>query len=94
MFKGRNPDRVRHLGSGLLHLGFLLFALDFIIFQNHPSHMLAYWVSFACITLGTFFSHYSVELGGPMAPDEEADENLEEGLSPGEASIEPLTAQD
>ena len=50
------------LGSGLLHLGFVVFVLDFILLQEWPPHLAIFWISAALISLGSLFSFYSPEI--------------------------------
>lgn len=50
------------LGSGLLHLGFVVFLFDFILLRGLSSHIAIFWVSAALIALGSLLSFYSSEI--------------------------------
>jgi hypothetical protein len=50
------------LGSGLLHLGFVVFLFDFILLQGFSSHIAIFWVSAVLISLGSLLSFYSSEI--------------------------------
>ncbi len=44
-------------GSGLLHLGIILFIFDFIVFSA-KIHLMVFWISLILITLGMIFLFY------------------------------------
>jgi len=50
------------LGSALLHLGFVVFALDLLLIKNTQSHLDVFWLATALITLGSVLSFYSKEI--------------------------------
>jgi hypothetical protein len=50
------------LGSALLHLGFVLFALDLLAVREVQSHLGIFWLSTILITLGSIFCFYSREM--------------------------------
>lgn len=54
--------RLVKTGSGLLHMGFLLFALVVVALQHSPWMLLAFWVSALCIIGGTVLSFYAARL--------------------------------
>jgi hypothetical protein len=61
--------RLVKTGSGLLHMGFLLFALVVAVLQQSPWMLLVFWLSALCIIVGTLLSFYAGKLvRGPSAP--------------------------
>jgi hypothetical protein len=55
--------RVTRVGSGLLHMGFLLFALVVVALQTSPWMLPVFYAAAALITIGTVLSFYA----GPVA---------------------------
>lgn len=56
------------LGSGLLHLGFVVFLLDFILLREWTPHLAIFWISAALISLGSLLSFYSPEISRLFRP--------------------------
>jgi hypothetical protein len=56
--------RLVKTGSGLLHMGFLLFALVVVALQQSPWMLLVFWLSALCIAVGTMLSFYAGKLVG------------------------------
>jgi len=54
------------LGSALLHLGFVVFALDLVVIRDIRSHLGIFWLSTALITLGSILSFYPRELASVL----------------------------
>lgn len=54
--------RLTKLGSGMLHLGFILFALVVAVMQRSSLMMPAFWVATALLMGGTLLSFYSGRL--------------------------------
>jgi hypothetical protein len=54
--------RLVKTGSGLLHMGFLLFALVVAALQQSPWMLLVFWLSALCIVVGTLLSFYAAKL--------------------------------
>lgn len=54
-----SEGRVTKIGSGLLHLGFLLFALVVVALQESPEMLRVFWASALFITGGTVLSFYA-----------------------------------
>lgn len=50
------------IGSALLHLGLIIFLLDFILLGNSPSHLDIFWIATALIGVGMVLCFYSTEL--------------------------------
>lgn len=50
------------LGSALLHLGFVIFALDMLLIKDMQNHLNVFWFATVLITGGTILSFYSREL--------------------------------
>jgi len=66
--------RLTKTGSGLLHLGFILFAIVVVALQRSTLLMPAFWTSTVLIVGGTALSFYSSRLSwhrGPRAPEGE-----------------------
>lgn len=51
--------RLTKLGSGLLHLGFILFALVIAALQNSPFMLPVFWTSAVLVTAGTALSFWA-----------------------------------
>ena len=47
------------VGSSLIHLGFILFVLDFIFLNSLEIHLAIFWTSAISISLGCIFTFYS-----------------------------------
>ncbi len=54
------------LGSSLLHLGFVVFALDLVAIKEIQTHLIVFWVSTTLIILGSVLSFYSRELSSAL----------------------------
>jgi len=66
--------RLTKTGSGLLHLGFIVFAIVVVALQQSTLLMPAFWTSTVLIVGGTALSFYSSRLSwhrGPRAPEGE-----------------------
>ena len=64
------------LGSGLLHLGTVLFLYDVLILSvSDISHALVFWSATALITLGMILSFYQKEWSSLFRPTREAQES-------------------
>ncbi len=50
------------LGSALLHLGFVLFALDLAALNESPLHITLFWAAALLMTAGTALAFYSEEI--------------------------------
>lgn len=50
-------------GSSMLHLGFVVFVLDFVSFRTSDLHLSIFWVATLLITIGTVLSFYPGEVG-------------------------------
>ncbi len=50
------------IGSALLHLGFILFLLDFMLISESGYNPLIFWSSLAFVSIGMILSFYSQEL--------------------------------
>ncbi|MFC1855447.1 hypothetical protein ACFL2A_02740 [Thermodesulfobacteriota bacterium] len=50
------------LGSSLVHLGFILFVLDFMFLNSLEIHMTIFWLSTVSISLGCLFTFYTSSL--------------------------------
>lgn len=50
------------LGSALLHLGFVVFALDLLVVREIQSHLGVFWLATVLITLGSVLCFYSREI--------------------------------
>jgi len=57
---------VVQLGSALLHLGFVVFAIDLVIIKDIQSHLGVFWFSTVLITLGTILSFYPREIASVL----------------------------
>lgn len=60
----RGPSYLTHgrltkTGSGLLHLGFIVFAIVVVALQKSPLMLPVFWVSAVLVTLGTVLAFYS-----------------------------------
>jgi hypothetical protein len=51
------------VGSSLIHLGFILFVLDFIKLNDLEIHLIIFWISTISITLGCIFTFYTPSFG-------------------------------
>ncbi len=47
------------VGSSMIHLGFILFVLDFIFLNSLKIHLTIFWISAIAISLGCIFTFYS-----------------------------------
>ena len=54
------------LGSSLLHLGFVVFALDLVAIKEIQAHLIVFWASTALIITGSILSFYSRELSSAL----------------------------
>lgn len=54
--------RLTRLGSGLLHLGFIVFAIVVVALQSSPFMQPVFWTSAVLVTLGTAMSFYADRL--------------------------------
>ena len=50
-------------GSSMLHLGTVIFVLDFVSFRTSDLHLSVFWVATILITVGTVLSFYPGEAG-------------------------------
>ncbi|HEY3374434.1 MAG TPA: hypothetical protein VGK02_05150 [Candidatus Aquicultor sp.] len=50
------------LGSSLLHLGFVVFAIDLLVVKDMRNHLAVFWFSTGLITVGCVLSFYAREL--------------------------------
>ena len=50
-------------GSSMLHLGTVIFVLDFVSFRTSDLHLSVFWVATILITVGTVLSFYPGEVG-------------------------------
>ncbi|MDF1531638.1 MAG: hypothetical protein P1P72_04875 [ANME-2 cluster archaeon] len=50
-------------GSSMLHLGTVVFVLDFVSFRTSDLHLSIFWVATILITVGTLLSFYPGEVG-------------------------------
>ncbi|MCL7414842.1 MAG: hypothetical protein M8349_02110 [ANME-2 cluster archaeon] len=50
-------------GSSMLHLGTVIFVLDFVSFRTSDLHLSVFWVATILITIGTVLSFYPGEAG-------------------------------
>lgn len=50
-------------GSSMLHLGSVVFVLDFVSFRTSDLHLSIFWVATLLITIGTVLSFYPGEVG-------------------------------
>ncbi len=50
-------------GSSMLHLGTVIFVLDFVTFRTSDLHLSVFWVATILITVGTVLSFYPGEVG-------------------------------
>ena len=50
------------VGSSLIHLGFILFVLDFIVIQYTRLHLYIFWLSTIALSGGCFISFYVPDL--------------------------------
>ncbi|MFA5844681.1 MAG: hypothetical protein WC971_07615 [Coriobacteriia bacterium] len=55
--------RLTKAGSGLLHLGFVLFALDIVALQSSRALLPVFWVSAGATMCGTVMSFYAEGIG-------------------------------
>lgn len=51
-------------GSSMLHLGTVVFVLDFVSMRTHELHLSVFWVATILITAGTVLSFYPGEVWG------------------------------
>lgn len=61
-------ERAAHgarLGSALLHLGFVLVAVDLAVLNDSPWHMALFWAAAVLMMAGTALAFYSPELPHP-----------------------------
>lgn len=65
--------RLTALGSGLLHLGFVLFGLVVVALQESPAMLPVFWASTALVVGGTALSFFADEIA-PLAPPAAASE--------------------
>ncbi|MCL7475812.1 MAG: hypothetical protein M8352_07195 [ANME-2 cluster archaeon] len=54
-------------GSSMLHLGTVVFVLDFVSMRTHELHLPIFWVATILITVGTVLSFYPGEMGRIIA---------------------------
>lgn len=54
----QKESKIARLGSGILHLGMILFLYDLIILDKSPLHILVFWFAAALITIGNILSFY------------------------------------
>jgi hypothetical protein len=54
--------RLTRLGSGLLHLGFIVFAIVVVALQSSPFMLPAFWASAVLVTFGSAMSFYAEKL--------------------------------
>jgi cytochrome c biogenesis factor len=80
--------RLTKTGSGLLHLGFILFALCVVALQQSPYMMPVFWAASVTTMVGTTLSFYarkftghddSASPGPPGPRDEDAEEAEDDG---------------
>ena len=50
-------------GSSMLHLGTVIFVLDFVSFRTSDLHLSVFWMATILITVGTVLSFYPGEMG-------------------------------
>ncbi|MHB8842549.1 MAG: hypothetical protein ACYC56_12325 [Candidatus Aquicultor sp.] len=88
VFEREGP--IVQLGSALLHLGFVVFALDILLIKDMQNHVNVFWFATVLITGGTVLSFYSRELAlafrGRRGRQAEADDDFENG--PGIDAVE------
>ncbi|MDP1808655.1 MAG: hypothetical protein Q8L35_03865 [Actinomycetota bacterium] len=65
------------IGSAVLHLGFIIFLVDFILLSGSPAHLDVFWLSTILIGVGMVLCFYSAELARlrDSGPPPLADEN-------------------
>lgn len=66
------------VGSALLHLGLIIFVLDFVNLAEHPSHLAVFWVATALIGVGMVFTFYSREIAGLARREQNAQNDIAE----------------
>lgn len=54
----QREGKIVRLGSGFLHLGFLIFLYDIVFLQNNPLHITIFWISTILIVSGNTMSFY------------------------------------
>jgi len=54
----QREGKIVRLGSGLLHLGFLVFLYDIVFLQNNSLHITIFWISAILIVSGNTMSFY------------------------------------
>jgi hypothetical protein len=84
--------RLTKTGSGLLHLGFIVFTIVVVALQQSPMMLPVFWLSAVLVTLGTALSFYA----GPLSvrrrgPREEAEFEWSGGEEHVDTDEAPLT---
>lgn len=54
----QKKGKIARLGSGILHLGMILFLYDLIILDKSPLHILVFWIAAAMISIGNILVFY------------------------------------
>jgi hypothetical protein len=57
--------RLTKVGSGLLHLGFIVFGYVIVSLQSHPAMLPVFWAAFALTIGGSALSFYADRIAGP-----------------------------
>ena len=70
--------RLTRLGSGLLHLGFIVFAIVVVALQSSPFMQPVFWTSAVLVTVGTALSFYAEKFAYRRAITAPAEEAAEE----------------
>lgn len=70
--------RLTRLGSGLLHLGFIVFAVVVVALQSSPFMQPVFWTSAVLVTVGTSMSFYAEKFAFRRAITTSAEEAAEE----------------
>jgi hypothetical protein len=87
--------RLTKTGSGLLHLGFIVFAIVVVALQKSPMMAPVFWLSAVLVTLGTALAFYAHAIAWPRAPHgEEAAFEWTEGDSLDSAPDEGVAPRD
>ena len=50
------------LGSSLVHLGLILFCLDFFLLGRWDTHLIIFWISAICIFIGIIIAFYAEDM--------------------------------
>jgi hypothetical protein len=90
--------RLTKTGSGLLHLGFIVFAIVVVALQKSPMMTPVFWLSAVLVTAGTALAFYAPTIAWRRAPrdgeaafewaaEDSLDAAADENIAPEEAAM-------